>query len=177
MGITGRAWRKLAMAAAVPGVALGTLAGFSAPAMASTAQPHVVYSHETFHGFVRGISPYIPIYADGVVSDHGYLNLTGTNPGYIVHLRNGSLYVDYYNSSNSSHIAQQSCNATFSDTVDYTINGGTGNYEYAYGTGTAHVRITAVLYRHNGTCDPSDPIPNTVYTSFWASGPFYPSGL
>ena len=168
MGIRGRAWRKLAMAVAVPGVALGTLAGFSVPAMASTAQPHVVYSHETFHGFVRGISPYIPIYADGVVSDHGYLNLTGTNPGYIVHLHHGSLYVQYANSSYSSHIAQQSCNASFSDTVSDTINGepGTMSTRPARGRRTSGSRPTCT-----GTTGHAIPVTRPRTPSIRGSGP------
>jgi hypothetical protein len=41
MGSKRNAWKKLAMAIAVPGVAAGTLAGFAAgPAMAATAHPH-----------------------------------------------------------------------------------------------------------------------------------------
>jgi hypothetical protein len=177
MGISGKVWRKLAMVVAVPGVVIGTVAGFGAPAMANTAQPHVVSGIEHFHGLYRGVSPYIPIYADGVVSDHGYLNLTAGNPGHIIQLRRGDLYVGYHNSYSHYHVSQYSCIATFSDTVSYDIHGGTGAYYYAAGWGTAHIQITAVLERnHNGSCS-NTPKPGTVFTQFDASGPFYPWGL
>ena len=52
MGISKKAWRRLATAIAVPGTALGALAGFAAaPAMAGTAQPQTASPNETFYGY------------------------------------------------------------------------------------------------------------------------------
>ena len=43
MGISKKAWRRLATAVALPGTAFGALAGFAAaPAMAGTAQPQML---------------------------------------------------------------------------------------------------------------------------------------
>jgi hypothetical protein len=51
MGISKKAWRRLATAVAVPGTALGALTGFAAaPAMASTA-PQQSFPNETFSGY------------------------------------------------------------------------------------------------------------------------------
>jgi hypothetical protein len=173
MGITGRAWRKLAMAAAVPGVALGTLAGFSAPAMAGTAK-HQAPSHgtETFHAYGAGLGGNLPIYASGLFSDSGHIYLSSGGPDYTLYLHFGSLYVHTYHDHYSSHIASQSCNAAFTVTFDYHITGGTGRYDDVWGAGEGRIRVSAVLFRHNGVCQISEPVPGTVRTLLDASGPF-----
>ncbi len=82
MGTTGRAWRKLAMAVAVPGVVLGTLAGFSAPAMAGAAKHQSPpFGTETFHGYGAGdYEGNLPIYASGLFNDNGHIDLQRPGP-------------------------------------------------------------------------------------------------
>lgn len=175
MGIGGTAWRKLAMRVAVPGVAIGSLAGFgAAPAMAGVTTSHKPpLQNESFHGIVTGVSGFIPIWASGVVSDNGYIDLTAPNPGDSIHLHHGSLDVHHYDDSTSSYIDQRSCTAVYTDYSEYSIEGGTGRYRDAYGYGTARVRVTAVLQRdRDGMCNPDEPRPGSVYTSFDAHGPF-----
>ena len=78
MGMSKKAWRRLATAVAVPGTALGALAGFAAaPAMAGTVQPQLMPANETFYGYSTVYSEYIPVKASGVISDRGYLALVG----------------------------------------------------------------------------------------------------
>lgn len=172
MGTTGRAWRKLAMAVAVPGVALGTLAGFSAPAMAGAAKHQSPpFGTETFHGYGAGFGGNLPIYASGLFSDNGHINLSG-GPNYTVHLHFGSLYVHTFHHHFSSHVASQSCNATFTDTYDYHVYGGTGRYNNVMAVGEGRTRVSAVLLRRGGVCQINEPVPGTVRTLLDASGPF-----
>jgi hypothetical protein len=173
MGIRGRAWRKLAMAVAVPGVALGTLAGFSAPAMAGTAKHQAPsYGIEAFHAYGAGFGGNLPIYASGLFSDSGHIYLNTSGPNYTVYLHHGSLYVHTYDHHYSSHVAWQSCNATFTDTYEYYVLGGTGRYYDVWAVGEGRTRISAVLFRHNGVCQLSEPVPGTARTLIDASGPF-----
>jgi len=176
MGIGGRTWRKLAMTVAVPGAAIGALAGFgAAPAMAGMATSHKPppLQNEKFHGSVAGENSVVPIWASGDFSDSGVIDLNGPNPGLNVHLHHGSLFVLHYSDDPSTHIYQESCTAVYTDDSDYLITGGTGRYRHAFGSGVARIRTTAVLRRNrNGTCNPSEPMPGSVYTVFDAHGPF-----
>ena len=175
MWIGGTAWRKLAMKVTVPGVAIGALAGFgTAPATAGVTISHKPPpQNESFRGIVRGVSGFVPIWASGVVSDNGYIDLTAPNPGDYVHLHHGSLGVSHSGDRTKSHVDQRSCTAVYTDNSDYTIDGGTGLYRHASGHGTARVRVTAVLQRdRDGTCNPDEPMPGSVYTSFNAHGSF-----
>jgi len=175
MGIGGRTWRKLAMTVAVPGVAIGALAGFgAAPAMAGMATSHEPpFQNEKFHGSVAGENSVIPIWASGDFSDSGVVDLNGPNPGYHVHLQHGSLLVSYSNGVTSSHLAPESCTMEYTVTFDYTVTGGTGRYRHASGSGSARARTTMVLRRlHNGTCDPEEPMPGSIFTVLDAHGPF-----
>ena len=100
MGIRGRA-RKLATAIAVPGMVMGAFAAAgAAPAMASTAHHQAPPpGYETFHGY--GTGEYyghfgvVPLYAHGVINDHGFIDLFGPNPGDIIHLSHGNLDVQH----------------------------------------------------------------------------------
>jgi len=174
MGIGGRTWRKLAMTVAVPGAAIGALAGFgAAPAMAGMATSHKPpLQNEKFHGSVAGENSVIPIWASGDFSDSGVIDLNGPNPGLSVHLHHGSLSVDHHDHT-STHIYRESCTAVVTVDSHYSITGGTGLYHDAFGFGVARIRTTAVLRRNrNGTCNPSEPMPGSIYTVFDAHGPF-----
>jgi len=163
------------MAVAVPGVAIGALAGFgAAPAMAGMATSHrPPLQNEEFHGSVAGESSLIPIWASGVFSDSGVIDLNGQNLGYHVRLHDGSLLVSESNGVPSSHLAPESCTMEYTETFNYLVKGGTGRYRHALGSGSARARTTMVLRRlHNGTCDTEEPMPGSIFTVIDAHGPF-----
>jgi len=175
MRISKKAWRTLATAVAVPGSALGALAGFAAvPAMAGTAQPQMGHpATETFYAYGAAISEAdIPVYASGAFSDQGYLEVSDIS-GTIV-LRHGDIYFTPTERRSYSHTYPQSCNVTETLTFSYHITGGTGSYAGARGRGHGSIDIWAVVRRDHGTCDPSEPIPNTIRVLLDASGTFTP---
>ena len=175
MGIRGRA-RKLATAIAVPGMVMGAFAAVGAgPAMASTAHHQVPPGFETFHGFgtgeYYGHPGVVPLYAHGVINDHGFIDLFGPNPGDIIHLSHGDLDVSHTDYGHE-HLYPASCTIVLSAHSDYTIIGGTGDYTGASGTGHSYVKITAVTGRdHDGNCDTNRVLPSSVRVYFDASGP------
>ena len=174
MGIRGRA-RKLATAIAVPGMVMGAFAAAgAAPAMASTAN-HRVPGYETFNGFgtgeYYGHTGVVPLYAHGVINDHGYIDLFGPNPGDIIHPNHGDLDVSHTDFGHE-HLYPASCTIVLSANSNYTILGGTGAYSGASGVGHSSVKFTAITGRdHHGQCDTSKIIPSSVRTYFNASGP------
>lgn len=172
MAITGRAWRKLAMAVAVPGIALGTLAGFTAaPAMASVAQPNMPVPIETFHAYGTGLpNGDVPIYAHGAFSDHGYISLGNLGSNYTMYLHQGDIYVHTWGPSSTPAVAPQSCNVSYTQNFGYHIYNGSGSYSSLHGWGHGRLRISAVVYRHNGTCQINDPVPGTFRILIDASG-------
>ena len=79
MGISRKAVKKLALAVAVPGITLGSLAGFAAaPAGASTAQPHAPnFRYERISGYSNGLMNSLPVQVTGSFFDNGRLRGTG----------------------------------------------------------------------------------------------------
>ena len=156
MGIRGRA-RKLTTAIAVPGMVMGAFAAAgAAPAMASTAN-HRVPGYETFNGFgtgeYYGHPGVVPLYAHGVINDHGSIDLFGPNPGDIIHPNHGDLDVSHTDFGHE-HLYPASCTIVLSANSNYTIIGGTGAYSGASGVGHSSVKFTAITGRdHNGQCD------------------------
>jgi len=173
MGISGRAWRRLAMAVTVPGIALGTLAGFTAaPAMASVAQPNTPVPIETFHAYGTGLpNGDVPMYARGVFSDYGYISLAGLGSHYTMYLHQGDITVHTAGPSSTPTVAPQSCNVSYTQNFTYDITSGTGSYSSLHGFGHGRLRVSEVVYRHNGTCQLNDPIPGTFRILIDASGP------
>jgi hypothetical protein len=180
MGIRKKA-RKLAMAAAVPGMVMGAFAAAgAAPAMAATAHHQKPPSFETFNGF--GTGEYgghfgvVPLYAHGVINDHGFIDLLGPNPGDIIHLSHGDLDVSHTDFGHE-HLYPASCTIVLSANSDYAIIGGTGDYTGASGGGHSYVKLTAITGReHNGNCGTSRVLPSSVRVYFDAGGPWACSG-
>jgi hypothetical protein len=173
MRIKGRAWRRLATAIAVPGIAVGTLAGAGiAPAMAGTAH-HTVYKQETIFGATRSASGIVPIQAYGAFFDRGFVNLNGPDPGRSsLVFRHGIVRVYHRPAGQSMRLNPKSCYAVFKERANYWITGGTGRYWHAKGWGVAHVTFSGVLPRRHGKCDTNaNPLPGTSYTTFLAQGP------
>ena len=117
MGIREKA-RKLAMAAAVPGMVMGACAvAGAAPAMAGTAHHQDPLGFETFHGFGSGEYDghfgVVPLYAHGVINDHGFIDLLGPNPGDIIHLSHGDLDVSHTDYGHE-HLYPASCTIVLS---------------------------------------------------------------
>ena len=172
MGISGKAWRRLAAAVAVPGAAIGALAGFSvAPAMAGTAQPKP-YGIETLHGHIvgAGLNPRVPVYESGVFSDRGYIDLGGD--GHTIYLNRGNIYIDTSNNGHTDKIDREVCTSAHTETFDYHITGGSGLYKDADGRGSARIQVTTALRRHNGICDGNEPVPGTSSLTIDARGSF-----
>ena len=162
MGISKKAWRRLATAVAVPGTALGALAGFAAaPAMAGTAQPQLMSPNETFYGYSTVYSEYIPVNASGVISDRGYFDLAGNRQATVV-LRHGSIYISIAQRHDSMSLDPRTCGLTTRETVRYQITGGSQRYRNARGDGRGTIEVTAVVRRHNGMCELNQPIPTTT---------------
>jgi hypothetical protein len=173
MRIGKKAWRMLATAVAVPGSALGALAGFAAaPAMAGTAQPQTPSPAETFYGYSAS-TQFIPVYASGIFKDQGHLVLGGNGTATDV-LRHGSINITTTDRVTTPWLSQQSCNGGYTETFSYTTAaGGTGRYSGATGAGTGSLAISAVMRRNNGTCDGNDPIPKTIRITLDVSGSFH----
>jgi len=175
MGNKRNAWKKLAMAVAVPGVAVGTLAGVAAgPAMAATAHPHGS-PIETISGGSSGSSGTVNVQASGVFHDWGYVNLNSNSPFTEVHLGHGSLWTVHNQGHTHTSVDPWSCAATSRTTVDYNITGGTGRYWHISGHGTATITVSGVLPRKNNHhCNTNaQPKPWTVHTTFLAQGPVH----
>jgi hypothetical protein len=173
MGSNRKIWKKLAMAIAVPGVAMGTLAGVAAaPAMAGTAHPHG-HPIETIRGSGNGNSGNVNVRAAGAFSDRGHLNLNSTSGFTEVYLSRGSLFTVHGKGSTTTSIRRSSCFVTSQTTTNYRIYGGTGRYRHISGSGTASITVTGVLPRlRHGRCDSSAaPLPWTEHTTFVARGP------
>jgi hypothetical protein len=173
MGNKRNTWKKLAMAIAVPGVAVGTLAGVAAgPAMASTAHPHGP-SIETIHGSGNGPSGNVNVWASGAFVDHGHLNVNSSGPFTEVHLSRGSLFVKHNQGWTQTHVNPWSCVVTSTNHSQYQIVGGSGHYRHISGHGDATITFTGVLPRKpNHQCKTNaDPLPWTVHTTFEAQGP------
>ncbi len=173
MGSKRNAWKKLAMAVAVPGVAVGTLAGFAAaPAMAGTNYPHPA-QFETIRGYGQGPGGIVNVQAAGAFYDYGWLNLNSGSNSTEVHLSQGSLYTVEDQGSNRTRIQPFSCSVTSQTTVDYWILGGSGRYRHVSGQGTATITTSGVLPRkHHGQCDTNaNPLPGSEHTTFVAQGP------
>jgi hypothetical protein len=170
MGISKKAWRRLATAVAVPGTALGALAGFAAaPAMAGTAQPQVMSPNETFYGYSTAFSQYIPVNASGVISDRGYLELTGNRQAIIV-LRHGSIYVSIGQRHGSNSLDPWTCLETSTETFSYQITGGSQRYRAARGDGRGTIEGTTLLRRYRGKCELNEPLPNATSVRLVAVG-------
>ena len=170
MGIGKKAWRRLATAVAVPGTALGALAGFAAaPAMAGTAQPQSMSPNETFYGYSTVYSRYIPVNASGVISDRGYLDLTGNGQAIVV-LRHGSIYVSISQRHDSMSVDPRKCGVRNTETFRYQITGGSQRYHGARGDGRGSIKVTAVVRRDHGVCRISEPIPGTTSVRLEAVG-------
>jgi hypothetical protein len=170
MGISKKAWRMLATAVAVPGSALGALAGFAAaPAMAGTAQPQMPAPNETFSGYSTVYSEYIPVNASGVIRDRGYLDLNGDRQATVV-LRHGSIYVSIGHRHISMSLDRRSCELTNTETFRYQITGGTQRYHDARGDGRGRIEVTSVVRRHHGMCEADAPIPGTTSVRLEAVG-------
>ncbi len=173
MGNKRNAWKKLAMTVAVPGVAVGTLAGFAAgPAMAGTTHPHPS-SIETIRGYGHGGSGDVNVQATGVFYDFGHLNVNTPGPHATVHLSRGSLFVFHNQGWNKTHVNPWSCFATSKTRSQYWITGGSGRYRHISGHGDATITVTGVLPRKsNGHCNTNaNPKPWTEHTTFVAQGP------
>src|ERR1700753_1305770 len=109
MGNKRNAWKKLAMAVAVPGVAVGTLAGVAAgPPMAATAHPHGS-PIETISGGSSGSSGTVNVQASGVFHDWGYVNLNSNSPFTEVHLGHGSLCPVHNQGHTSTTVSPGDC--------------------------------------------------------------------
>ncbi len=173
MRTKGRTWQRLATAIAVPGIAIGALAGAGvAPAMASTTH-HSVYKWETIRGYAHGGNGIVPIWAYGAFYDHGVINLNGPDPGVTrLHFSRGVLRVYHKSVSQSMRVNPKSCYAVFRDKADYQILGGTGRYRHARGWGMAYVSFSGVLPKKHGKCDENaNPLPGTALETFLAQGP------
>jgi hypothetical protein len=170
MGMSKKAWRRLATAVAVPGTALGALAGFAAaPAMAGTAQPQLMSPNETFYGYSTVYSQYIPVNASGVISDRGYLDLTGNRQAIVV-LRHGSIYVSISQRHDSISLDPRKCGVTKTEAFRYQITGGSQRYHGAQGDGRGSIEVTAVVRRYHGMCELTAPIPNRTSVRVEAVG-------
>ena len=168
MGISKKAWRRLATAVAVPGSALGALAGFAAaPAMAGGAQSPK--PNETFYGYSTVHGDHIPVNASGVISDRGYLNLTGNRQATIV-LRHGSIYVSIGQRRDSISLDRRTCVYTNTETFRYQITGGSQHYHDTRGDGRARIEVTVVVRRHHGMCAVNEPIRDTTSVRLEAVG-------
>ena len=162
MGISKKAWRRLATAVAVPGTALGALAGFAAaPAMAGAAQPQTMSPNETFYGYSTVFSQYIPVNASGVISDRGYFELTGNRQAIIV-LRHGAIYVSIGQRHGSNSLDPWTCLETSTETFRYQITGGSQRYRHAQGDGRGTIEGTTLVRRRHGACVVNEPIPNAT---------------
>jgi len=172
MGSKRNSWKKLAMAIAVPGVAVGTLAGFAAaPAMASTTRPGPAI--KTIQGYGNGPSGNLHVWASGAFFDHGSLNVNSPGPFDQVHLSHGSLFVQHSQGWTQTHVNPWSCVTTSTNHSQYQIVGGSGQYQHVWGYGDATITFTGQLPRKpNQQCNTkADPLPWTVQTTFEARGP------
>jgi hypothetical protein len=171
--------RKLAMAIAVPGVALGTLAGFGvAPAMASTAQAahHKEFKQEVIVGATGDPSGVVPVSAYGAFRDHGWIDLNGPNAGVTaIKFKHGDFRVYHDAGTAKNYFNKKTCYVATTIVSDYWVVGGTGRYKGAEGWGKAHIRFSGVLPREHGKhgkCDTdAQPVTGTTYTTFLAQGP------
>jgi hypothetical protein len=178
MKITGRA-RKLAIAVAVPGVALGAFAGFGfAPAMASTGHPaaqHAVFREETITGAARSNNGYVPVAASGAFRDYGYANLNGRAVGITsINLGHGTFRVYHHAGKSQAYLNKKSCYVVDTVTTKYWVVGGTGRYDHAKGWGTAYARFSATMPKKSGKCDTSSrthPVRGTTHSTFLLKGP------
>ena len=173
MGSNRNTWKKLAMAIAVPGIAMGTLAGVAAaPAMAGTAHPQG-HPIETISGSGNGNSGNVNVQASGVFSDRGHLNVNSPSRYTNVYLNRGTLFTVHGKGSTTTHIRRSSCFVTSETTTKYQIYGGTGRYRHISGSGTASITVTGVLPRtRSGRCNSNAaPLPWTEHTTFVARGP------
>jgi hypothetical protein len=162
MGLSKKTWRRLAAAVAVPGTALGALAGFAAvPAMAGTAQPQTTSPNETFHGYGTVFSDHIPVVASGVFNDRGYLNLARNGQATVV-LRHGSIYVRISHNHDSMSLNRRSCESTNTKTFSYQITGGSQRYHAVRGAGYGSIKVTEAVRRRHGACLVNEPIPSTT---------------
>ena len=169
MGTKKNAFRKLALAVAVPGVAFGTLAGVAAPAMGGTAQT-VASSYERISGFSNGSGTSVGVQVTGAFNDNGSLDLSsGTFT--ILNLSRGTQYVYEYGGSTTTTTHASTCSETLRTTIDLYFYGGTGAYSGLYGTGTATVTQTGSVPRVGGVCQTaSGLIANTIHTTLVATG-------
>ena len=170
MGISKKAWRRLATAVAVPGTALGVLTGFAAaPAMASTAPPQQPFPNETFSGYSSVYSRYIPVDARGVITDRGYWDLAGNRQATVV-LRHGSIYISIAQWHVSTSLDRRTCQTTNTETFRYQITGGSQHYRGTRGTGRGTIEVMAAVRRYHAMCWPSEAIPSRTSVRLEAVG-------
>jgi hypothetical protein len=157
MGIQKKAFRRLALAIAVPGMAAGALAGFAAaPAMASTAQPAAHYPvYERISGFSNDATSAMNVQVTGGFFDSGSVNLNLISGlAATVSLSQGTQNVTLTPTSITTNIASNSCAGTISVTAALNVNGGTGAYAGLVGTGTATLTGNITVPRvFNGGCN------------------------
>jgi hypothetical protein len=168
--------RKLAMTVAIPGVTLGTVAGFAAgPAMASTAQPRQMAQYESFHGHGQGSLGRIFLVATGAFYDSGYYMDLNSSPDITVHLSRGNLFVYNGPGNTTGSVRPYDCTVTYRTTSAFTVYGGSARYRGVHGRGVATVTQTGALPRtRNGHCNTNaEPIPFTVRTTLVANAALY----
>ena len=169
MGTKKNAFRKLALAVAVPGVAFGTLAAVAAPAMAGTAQT-VTSSYERVSGFSNGAGTTMSVQVTGAFNDNGSADLS--NSAFIIlNLSRGVQYAYEYGASTTTTTHAADCSETLRTTASLLFYSGTGPYADLDGPGTATITRTGSVPRVDGVCQTaSGLIPNTVHTTLVATG-------
>ncbi len=176
MGITRKTVRKLALAVAVPGVTIGTLAGFAvAPAMAGTAQSHAPVRYERISGYSNGLMNSLPVQVTGGFFDHGTLRSTGPGPSnFTLYLGQGRQYLSLGFVPTQPHVNPATCRVTYHINTGMYIYGGTGQYYGYHGYGSASITETGAVPRVNGHCSSAfNVIPSTAHTTFVATAEVY----
>jgi hypothetical protein len=175
MGITRKTVRKLALAVAVPGVTIGTLAGFAAaPAMAGTTQSHAPgVRYERISGYSNGLMSSLPVQVTGGFFDNGTLHSNGPS-NFTLYLGHGLQFGSLGFVPFQPHLNPATCRVTYHVNTSIHIYGGFGQYYGYHGYGSASITETGAVPRINGHCSSSfNIIPSTAHTTFVASAEVY----
>src|ERR1700754_2664263 len=114
MGITRKTARKLALAVAVPGVTIGTLAGLAGPAMGGTAQSHAPVRYERISGYSNGLMNSLPVQVTGGFFDAGTLRSNGPGPSsFTLYLGQGRQYLSLSFVPTQPHVNPATCRVTY----------------------------------------------------------------